>query len=444
MTFIPMRMGSRRPGLPQSILVALTLAFQSGSCFAAIQYWLPDSADTMPANVQPRAAVFHGDNAAQADPQAWRTSWSNQQAPDVWNDEALRLVVKYRMNPLRASRMLTYLHVAMLDAAMRAEALKLQRAGRTAAAHAAAATMLGHFFPLETPGRLEALGESALATLAADKKPDLAKDIATGAGLGRGIARLAILRALDDRADEVWDARNRPAMRPGMWRGAPPLDSAQPQEALAGEWRTWILKDGAEIQPPAPPAAGSEIFLQAAREVLEVGRNLTPKQKRIADDWHLDQGTVTPPGVWNRKARELAERGKLEEKDRLRMLALLNIAMQDASIACWRAKYTWWLQRPVTTIRDNLDKDFVPYLVTPPHPSYVSGHATVSGAASEVLKRFFPKDAREIDAWAKEAAMSRLYGGIHYRFDNEAGLALGQRIGRTVIERAVSLEKKKM
>jgi hypothetical protein len=359
---------------------------------------------------------------------------TSRHAADVWNDEALKLVVKYRVNPLRTARMLSYLHVAMQDAYARSENARIRKTGQIAAAHAAAAAMLGHFFPLETPARLEALGEAALAALATGN-PEQAQDVAAGARLGREVAHLAMLRALEDGADEVWDPRQKPAMRPGMWHGAPPLDSAHPQEPLAGEWRAWVLSKGSEFLPPPPPASDSEAFLRAAREVMEVGRELTPKQKQVAADWHLDQGTVTPPGVWNRKARELADKGRLDEKQKLKMLAVLNVAMLDATIACWKAKYTWWVQRPVTTIRERLDADFMPYLVTPPHPSYVSGHATVSGSASEALKRFFPKDARQIEAWAQEAAMSRLYGGIHYRFDNEAGLALGKRIGKAVIER---------
>lgn len=424
---------------PNSVLITLFLALQANGCLAAIQYWLPGTAGISPANIASQGASHQSGNARQADIQAWKTSRSNRQAAEAWNDEALGLIVKYRLNPLRAGRVLAYLHAAMQDAAAHSANINLRESGQTAAAHAAAAAMLGHFFPLETPGRLEALGESALAALTAGQ----AQEVRAGAVVGRDVAHLAILRALNDGADEVWDARAKPAMRPGMWRGTPPLDSAHPQEPLAGEWQTWVLKDGGEIQPPAPPASDSEVFLQSAREVLDVSRNLTPKQKHIADDWHLDQGTVTPPGVWNRKARELADRRKMREKDRLKMLAAMNVAMLDASIACWHAKYTWWVQRPVTTIRENLDKDFMPNLVTPPHPSYVSGHATVSGAAAEVLKLFFPRDARQIDAWAKEAAMSRLYGGIHYRFDNEAGLALGQRIGKTVLERVLALEKKK-
>lgn len=167
--------------------------------------------------------------------------------------------------------------------------------------------------------------------------------------------------------------------------------------------------------------------------MLEVSLRLTSEQKRIAEYWHLDQGTVTPPGLWNNKARELAAGKKLSEKERLRVLSTLNVAMMDASIACWHAKYTWWVQRPFTAIHAHLDKTFVPYLVTPPHPSYISGHATVSGAAAEILKHFFPEEAHRIDGWAEEAAQSRLYGGIHFRFDNEAGLDVGRLVGKAVL-----------
>ncbi len=423
----------------QSVSLALFLSSQAEPCLAKPEYWLLGTVNIAPDNTR---AYAPGHQVSNSRHQGWKSFWSSRQPVDIWGDEALGLTVKYRLNPLRASRMLTYLHVAMQNAAAHSANINLQESGQTAAAHAAAAAMLDHFFPLESPGRLEALGESALGALAA-RQPKQAQDIALGANVGRGIAHLAILRALNDGADEVWDAREKPATRPGMWRSTPPLDSAHPQEALAGEWQTWVLKDGGEIQPPEPPAPDSQTFRLAAKEVLDVSRNLTPKQKHIANDWHLDQGTVTPPGVWNRKARELAEKRNLEKKQKLSMLTALNVAMMDATIACWHAKYAWWVQRPVTTIRESMDKDFMPYLVTPPHPSYVSAHATVSGAAAEILKRFFPKDARQIDAWAKEAAMSRLYGGIHYRFDNEAGLALGQRIGKAVIERALSEGKRK-
>ncbi len=417
------------------LLWTFLLLFQAAQGFAAGHYWLPDARQIAPEQTSPtnvRLIAFTQPPASST----WISRWTGGHPTERWSEEASRLIVKYQVNPLRSIRMLTLVHVAMHDAGFRAEHLGLDQTALAAATHVAASNMLAHFFPLEPTGRLEAMGMAALAALTADN-PVQASEISEGAAIGRGVARLAILRALHDGADEVWDLRTRPIAKPGMWHGVPPLDSAHPQEPLAGTWKTWVLKNGAEFHPPAPPSPDSEIFLRASQEVLQVARNLTADEKRIAAYWHLDQGTVTPPGLWNRKARALAGHRNLTEKERLRLLSTLNVAMFDASIACWNAKYTWWVQRPATAIRERMDPAFMPYLVTPPHPSYVSGHATVSGAAAEILKRFFPDDAVQIDAWAEEAALSRLYGGIHYRFDNEAGLLLGRQIGKTVLERAL-------
>lgn len=418
------------------LVLLLFFSMQLASGLAKAAYWLPDVQALVPENVSiPRIQL---DPAARQSPVlAWETHWTGQHASERWGGEASRLIVKYRVNPLRSVRMLASLYVAMHDAGLRASELGLSGPAQSAATHVSAARTLAHFFPLEPPERLHAMGESALAALAATQ-PHRVREIAQGASIGRGVARLAVLRALNDGADEVWDARTRPIEKPGMWRGVPPLDSAHPQEPVAGMWQTWMLKNGEEFRPPAPPAPDSDALLQAAQEVLEVSRNLTPEQKRIADYWHLDQGTVTPPGSWNLKAQELATRWKLPEEERLRLMSTLNAGMMDATIACWHAKYTWWLLRPATLIQARLDKTFMPYLVTPPHPSYTSGHATISGAAAEILKRFFPEDVREIDGWAEDAAMSRLYGGIHYRFDNEAGLALGRQVGKAALVRAPS------
>lgn len=409
----------------------LFLALQPANMLAATPYWMEESRsiDISPTDTH-RAILRVDPNDVKA--RTWIAHWTDRNATEVWNEEARQLIVKYRLNPLRAIRVLTLMHVAMQDAYTRADAAKLNTAGKNAALHMSAAQMLSHLFPLETPGRMIALGESAISALTSNQSEQI-EDIANGAKTGEAIARVAIQRALGDGADETWDARTRPELGPSLWRATPPMDSSHPQEPLAGEWRTWILRNGGEIQPPPPPPFGSELFAAAAKEVLEVHRKLTPEQKRIAVYWHLDQGTVTPPGLWNIKARELSDGNRLAEAQQIKMFALLNAAMLDASIAAWKAKYVWWTPRPVTVIRERFDSSYMPVLITPIHPSYVSGHATVSGAAAEVLKSYFPKVSTQIDAWAEEAAMSRLYGGIHYRFDNDAGLSLGQRVGKLAL-----------
>ena len=118
-----------------------------------------------------------------------------------------------------------------------------------------------------------------------------------------------------------------------------------------------------------------------------------------------------------------------------RVFAALNTAQADAFIACWDAKFTYWSERPVTAIRRELDAKWLSYITTPPFPSYVSGHSTTSSAASEVLSAYFPGSAQDLRAWAQEAAVSRLYGGIHFRSDNEAGLALGTKVAGIALTR---------
>ncbi|MFO1431909.1 MAG: vanadium-dependent haloperoxidase [Candidatus Competibacteraceae bacterium] len=206
-------------------------------------------------------------------------------------------------------------------------------------------------------------------------------------------------------------------------------------EPLAASWETWVLKESDEVQPPPPVVYDTPAYWQEVEEVLAISRALTAEQKRIAEAWNLDQGSVTPAGVWNRKARDLIQAADLDTLRTAQVLAVLNIAMADAVIASWRAKFTYWTQRPVTAIRERFDPEWLPLILTPPFPSYVSTHATLSGAAAAVLAAFFPQAAGSLQAAAEEAALSRLYAGIHFRSDNEAGLTLGRRIGRLVVDR---------
>ena len=130
----------------------------------------------------------------------------------------------------------------------------------------------------------------------------------------------------------------------------------------------------------------------------------------------------------------------LTDSEIVRLFARLNIALADAFIAAWDVKYAFWTLRPVTAAKKLLGIDWSPVILTPPFPSYVSGHASFSGAASIVLSRYLPEHRLALEAMAEEAAMSRLYGGIHFRFDNEDGLALGRRVGAKVLALTVESE----
>ena len=127
-----------------------------------------------------------------------------------------------------------------------------------------------------------------------------------------------------------------------------------------------------------------------------------------------------------RIAIQLSNRDGLSAAEAARVFAHLGMAQADAFIAAWDAKYTYWSGRPTGLI-----PGFASTIITPNFPAYISGHATLSGASSTVLAAFFPADAARLDAQAEEAALSRLYGGIHWRSDNEVGLGVGRQIGES-------------
>lgn len=371
-------------------------------------------------------------SAQAAGDRTWIAKWAEQPPSLAWNDVVAELVVKYLQNPLRAARAYTYVHVAIDDAQSACARERCVPAVQPIAMHAAASRMLDHLYPDETRGRLEALGHSAAAAVIASAEGLYQTEPAWQ--IGRSVAESLIRRALDDGWDLPRLPATRPKWQPGVWRSSPPINMYDPLEPHAGRWRTWVLKDGAEIEPPPPPAYGSAAFWKEVDEVRAVAAALTAEQKRSAEGWNLDLGTVTPAGVWNQRAKDLVVHHRLDTAKAARIFSTLNTAMLDAFIACWQAKFKWWTERPITVIRERYDKAFTPHVLTPAFPSYVSGHASASGAASEVLAYFFPENAAALRHMAEEAAMSRLYGGIHFRSDNDAGLALG----RTVAARALA------
>ena len=242
-----------------------------------------------------------------------------------------------------------------------------------------------------------------------------------------------------------------PGTRPQDWV---PTSAIRLQQApLLPGWggnRPFVVKDMAALDAPAPPdydEATDSAFFGFAKEVLDTGKSLTEEQKLIARFWSDDAMlTPTPAGHWISIVMQIADRDALPVETVAATLAKLGCAQSDAFVSCWSTKFKYNLLRPVTYIKRHIDKAWEPLLVTPPFPEYTSGHSCQSGAASTVLTAIFGEgfafdDATHEDeglpvrsfpsftAAAEEAAMSRLYGGIHYRFGNEAGLAQGRAVG---------------
>lgn len=375
-------------------------------------------------------------------------------AVEPWLEGALERVSQgTTKDPPGASRAYALVTVAMYDAAVAAahwkriyarpaptgvHAVVAPETGSSypsdrAAIAGAAARVLGYAFPDYPAGRWELMARDAaqLRVAAGASHPS---DMRAGLALGRQVGDAVIARARRDGSTRRWDGR-RPHGR-ARWE-PPPGSIARPVQPLAGTWSTWVLRSGSQFRPPPPPAFGSSRFAAETREVRDIGRRLTPRQKRIASYWASGQGTSLPAGFWNEIALEYARNARLSVPRTTRVFALLDVALADAGVAAWDAKYTYWSPRPVNAIADlRLDRRWTSFLPTPDFPSYVSGHSTYSAAAAEVLAHLFPGAASYVRAKAGEAGLSRIYGGIHFPADNTAGLRLGRQVGRLVVEHA--------
>lgn len=212
---------------------------------------------------------------------------------------------------------------------------------------------------------------------------------------------------------------------PGKWYSAP---GVPPIGILMTHARPWLLDSASQFRPGPPPAYGSAAHTGALGEVRRVARERTPEQTKLAQKWNA----VDPWAPWNETASAAILRHHFSDAEAARVLAVLNAAASDAIIACFEAKYYYWTIRPSqadTTIvlADSVD--------LPNFPSYPSGHACSAGAFDAVLGHYFPEERAEFTRIAEEQAMSRLYGGIHYRFDDDVGLSLGRVVGRNAVER---------
>jgi hypothetical protein len=375
-----------------------------------------------------------------------------------WNTAALSTIRGNRTSPPSASRALAMLHVAIYDAingivrshepfivASRVPASASAGAAASAAAHKVLVTLF--------PPSAAAFDGILAATLAGlPESPHTRAGIAWGTHVAD--------RILAWRANDNAEAIVAPPLGhgPGSWEPTPPLFASY----LAPHWgfvMPFAMPSGAYFRPLGPPALETAKYAEEYNEMkalgAAVGSTRTPDQDQIALFWADGAGTVTPPGHWNSIAKDVAETRGNTLPQNARLFALLNVAMADAAIAAWDAKYYFNSWRPVTAIR-NGDADGNPattgdpawssFLATPPFPDYVSGHSTFSGAAATVLARFYGTDAiafntgsdvlpgvtRSFDrfsAAANEAALSRLYGGIHCRAANEDGLESGIQIG---------------
>ena len=294
-----------------------------------------------------------------------------------------------------------------------------------AARWGASVATLTYLFPAQ--------GLALEATLAAQASAGNAKSqaaFAAGEAIGRAVGAEIVTRAISDGFSIF--ANPAPPVGPGFWTtNAPGLPVAGGQ--FPGI-TPWFLTSASQFRPGPPPAFGSAAFNTALAEIRHISDTRTALQTQIAAFWALNAGTPTAAGFWLSVPTDSGwvARHAMSERQVTHLYALMSATMMDATIGCWDAKLTYWLIRPWKAD---------PAIVTtaavgkPNHPSYPSGHSCVSSSGASALEVFFPEKRAQVDAMVVQAGLSRMYGGIHYRFDIEAGQALGRSVARLAIKK---------
>ena len=369
----------------------------------------------------------------------------------AWDSLALRAIRNQSLAAPDAARALAILHSAQYDAVANISAPQQtyavtltppKGASANAAANAAAFTALQSLFPSQS-STFTAAYKTAVAGLPSNNATQ------QGLAFGTKVAHEELaLRANDGSTKPSTLA---PSGQAGHWRPTPPT-YAPAQGAQYANVKPFVLTSPSVDRPSAPPAVGSATYDQALSQVASLGRanstTRTTDQTVAANFWNGAAGSFTDPGHWNAIADSVAISRKTSLLNQARIFAQLDFALADTAIASTDAQvaYTEW--RPVSAIQQ-ADPTFSSLLSTPASPGYVSDNAAYGAAASTVLTSAFGSNVAFTDTLyassgvtrsytsfaqaAAEDANSRIWGGVNFSFDTEAGTALGTKVGTTVL-----------
>ncbi len=393
-----------------------------------------------------------------------------------WNRFMLETAKAAAANPLNMSRFAAIVSTSVYDAVNGIERRYTplhvapdapRGASRRAAAVQAAYAQLIRIFPAQTAA-LDAHRADSLAAIASDAAVEHSESIARGIAWGQTVA------------DAIWAWRSADGFTPppppflggnapGEWRPTPPAfaPGAGPQFATM---TPWAIEKPSQFRPGGPPPLFGFAYYADVNEVKAMGRNTsalrTAAQTFSAQFW----ASATNAALWNSAAVDLSTARHLTLSENSRLLAMVNVAIADAAIACWDAKYWYVFWRPITAIR--LDPDpsvqdatWTPLLPTPAHPDYPSGHCTASGGAVGVLANFFgdgspftmtsdgsgqpggtgpgvPSFAGQtlsfssLSASLDDVKNARVNGGIHFRTACNDGASVGMHVAAYIMANA--------
>lgn len=385
---------------------------------------------------------------------------AQQNAALEWNDIARQLIVVGAYSPVQQTRLMAIVHVAMHDAVNSITGAFEQygAAPMPAPGYSADAAAIGaaHRALFGTVGDSTLLASRFTQSLAARGLTAQDASVLYGESIADAIVAL---RQHDGASSAAFAFVPGDAGAPGVWTPMPGQTSLLPGW---GSVTPFVLRSGSQFRPDPPPALGSERYARDYNEVVTIGAQTsatrTAEQSQIAQFWR-----ASPTALWNPILRRaLITRGD-DLSSTTRVMALFYLAATDAGIACWEAKYVYNFWRPQAAIIRGAedgndatagDPAWRPFIDTPPHPDYVSGHTANSGAMAFVLRSIFGDapgyviEARSTTAtlvrnWqtfsegVDEVIDARVYSGIHFRTADEAGARLGRQVGRFVMTHAL-------
>jgi hypothetical protein len=327
-------------------------------------------------------------------------------------------------------------------------------------ANAALATSLRRYYPNASQANRQAIDEmeeTFYQRFAAEVSPEVAlRSRSFGRDLAEAVYQFALTDGRDQCYMENFPDGYVPPSGPGFWVPTPPAY----QKALQPFWgdtRPFMISNVILPLPPGTPpyseTPGSLFYLEGL-EVYTVTTNMSAEQKTIAEFWSDDPGlTATPPGHSINIVLQVLEKENADLWEAAELLARAGMCVHDAFVSCWRTKYLTNVLRPVTYVQKVFDASWMPLLNTPPFPEYTSGHSVQSGAIAALLTSKYgdgyaftdrthvhrtdingaPRHFPSFNAMAQEAAISRLYGGIHYKAAIEHGNTQGRKIGEHIL-----------
>lgn len=384
-----------------------------------------------------------------------------------WSPRIVDAIQNSSIPPCLASRNLAIIHVAGFDAANAIDPKYVSYTGIETpdkSLDPAIASISAIAFSAET---LFPNHRAVFRSLREEQYRQLENDIATtiriqSAHFGESVAKRMIeMRANDGSTSALTYV---PKNEVGKWKRTPPK-YRPPELSYWSNTRPFAIEHPSQFRIQPPPGLNTLEYARALEEVRTIGsansKTRTKEQTEIAEFWSCFSYTSTPAGHWYEIATRTARKEALPLIESARLLALISIAMADAGIACWDTKYFYESWRPIQAIHaadqdgnpdTKSDSSWDSLLESPPHPEYVSGHGSFSGAGGKIMEFYFnaengysfyatstslPGVVRRFSSFSEcveEICLSRLYGGIHFRYSNDRGRQLGEQVAEFILD----------